>query len=369
MKIPAAVLWERNSAWKIEEVDVGAPGPGQVIVELAASGICHSDDHGITGDVPLPLPLLGGHEGAGIVAEIGPGVSRVAAGDHIILSAIPTCGMCRWCNSGRANLCDEGRRAVSPGAYDSTPNRRIGDVSLSALCQLGTFASHVLVSELQAIKIDHELPLDVAALIGCGVTTGVQAATRVAAVQPGDVVVVQGVGGVGINTVQGARIAGAAVIVAVDPVARKREWAMEFGATHTAPDIIQARDLVAELTRGVMADKALLSIGVAHGADLEALVGIISKGGRVVLTSVFPHAERTATFNLLDFTMSTKELRGHVYGAANPFADFPRTIAMYRSGELKLDELITARYSLDQINAGFEDMHAGRNLRGLIDFS
>ncbi|MDQ0382781.1 NDMA-dependent alcohol dehydrogenase [Amycolatopsis thermophila] len=367
MKVPAAVLWERNSPWKVEEIELGEPGPGEVLVQLKASGICHSDDHGVTGDIPMPLPQVGGHEGAGVVLEVGEGVSRVRPGDHVVLSAIPACGNCRWCISGRANLCDLGRRAVAPAADEQVPARRLGGQTLSALCQLGTFASHAVVSELQAVRIDDDVPLDVAALIGCGVTTGVLGAIRVADVLPGDVVVVQGVGGIGINAVQGARIAGASTIVAVDPVERKRNWALEFGATHVAADMEEATALVADLTRGVMADKAILCVGVAHGEHLGPLVGIISKGGRVVVTSITPVTETAMTFSLFDFAMSNKELRGHVYGAANPVADFPRIIEMYRRGQLRLDELITTRYPLSEVNAGFADMHGGRNLRGLLE--
>lgn len=370
MKVSAAVLWERRSPWKVEKIELADPGPGQVLVEVAASGICHSDDHGVTGDIPMPLPQVGGHEGAGVVLEVGPGVTRVRPGDHVVLSAIPTCGNCRWCNSGRSNLCDLGRRAATRQATAEVPPRRLGDRTLSAVSQLGTFSSHVVVSELQAVRIDEDIPLDVAALVGCGVTTGVLGATRVAGVEPGDVVVVQGVGGVGVNAVQGAQIAGASVIVAVDPVEQKREWAKTFGATHVASDMDEAKELVADLTKGVMADKSILCIGVARHSFLPPLLDIVSKGGRAVIASiapVAPEADAGTSFSLFDFAMSNKELRGHVYGQANPVADFPRLLSLYRSGRLKLDELITARYRLEDINDGFAAMHGGTILRGLLE--
>ena len=193
MKVQAGVLWQRGGAWKVEDVDLGDPAPGEVLVRIAASGICHSDDHSVTGDVLTPLPMVGGHEGAGTVVAVGEDVSRVAVGDHVILTAIPACGKCRWCSSGRANLCDQGAAAMTVETYDGTVRRHVGDTPISALCQLGTFSDHVVVSEMQTVPIADDIPLGIAALIGCGVTTGLQASTKVGEVRPGDAVVVQGV--------------------------------------------------------------------------------------------------------------------------------------------------------------------------------
>jgi NDMA-dependent alcohol dehydrogenase len=368
MKVQAGVLWQRGEVWKVEEVELGDPKPGEVLVRIAASGICHSDDHSVTGDVLTPLPLVGGHEGAGTVVAIGDKVSRVSVGDHVILTAIPSCGNCRWCSSGHANLCDKGAAAMTVETYDGTVRRHIGETPISAMCQLGTFSDHVVVSEMQTVPIDTDIPLDVAALIGCGVTTGLQAATKVGEVRPGDVVVVQGVGGVGTNAVQGARIAGASTIVAVDPVEAKREWAVQFGATDAAASMEEATELVSSVTRNVMADKAILCVSVAHGEHLGPLLRIISKGGRVVITSVAPMTEEGMSGSLFELAMMDKEVRGHVYGRCNPMADIPRTLALYRSGQLKLDELITTRYKLADVNDGFAAMHGGTNLRGLIEF-
>lgn len=368
MKVAAAVLWERRSPWKIEEIDLGDPHAREVLVRMSASGICHSDDHAVTGDMQTILPQVGGHEGAGIVEAVGENVTRVKVGDHVILAAIPSCGMCRWCSAGRANLCDRGAASMTLEAWDGTVRRHVDGRPIFALCQLGTFSPYVTVSELQAVPIDHDVPLDVAALIGCGVTTGVQAATKVAQVASGDVVVVQGVGGVGMSAVQGARIAGAATIVAVDPVQAKRNWALDFGATHTASTMEEATALVSEVTHGVMADKAILCVGVAHGDDIGPLLDIVSKGGLVAVSSVAPMAERGMSGSLFHFAMSNKELRGHVYGQANPTADFPRTIALYRNGKLDIEGMITRRLKLHEINEGFEAMHAGTVLRSVITF-
>jgi NDMA-dependent alcohol dehydrogenase len=368
MQTKAAVLWEVGGGWQIEDVTLNDPGFGEVLVEMAASGICHSDDHSATGDVAMVLPMVGGHEGAGRVVAVGPGVSRVRIDDHVVLSAVPSCGRCRWCSDGRANLCDERLRVPDQTERQENIRRKVGTTPVAAICRLGTFSDHILASEMQTVPIDRDVPLDVAALIGCAVTTGVLGSTKVAEIRPGDVVVVQGVGGIGITTVQGARIAGATTIVAVDPVAHKRELALSFGATHTAADMDEATALVTELTAGVMADKAILGVGVAHGDQVGPLLDIVGRGGRVVISSIAPVAEQTMSASLFRLAMMDKELRGQLYGRCNPFADMPRLIALYRSGYLKLDEMISTRYRLEDVNRGFADMKSGVNIRGVIEF-
>lgn len=366
METSAAVLWGVKEPWKVEQLTLDPPGPREVLVQLAASGLCHSDDHVVTGDTPCPTPMVGGHEGAGVVLEVGADVTRVKVGDHVILTPVPNCGQCRWCVSGRANLCDMGAFALSGHGPDGTFRRHLGDLGVGAYCQIGTFSQYTVVSETQAVPIDEDIPLELAALVGCGVTTGVGAATTVGGVQPGDVVVVVGIGGVGINAVQGARIAGAGIIVAVDPLENKRAWAEQFGATHSVASMEEAHELVGELTRGVMADKAILAVGVAHGEMAGPLLSLVSKGGRAVLTAVAPVAEVGTSASMFDIAMMNKQLVGHVFGEANPLADFPRLLRLYRNGQLMLDELITQRYPIERINDGYADMHGGRNLRGVL---
>jgi len=369
MRTHAAVLWQQGGPWKLEQIELDPPKEREVLVKLAASGLCHSDDHAVTGDTPIPYPVVGGHEGAGVVVEVGSQVTRVAVGDHVILAAVPSCGACRWCSSGRANLCDLGAFALTGHGPDGTYRRHLDGVGIGAFAQLGTFSPYVVVGETQTVAIRQDIPLELAALVGCGVTTGLGAAQRVGQVQPGDVVVVVGIGGVGINAVQGARIAGAATIVAVDPVAKKRDWAREFGAHHAVASVEEAQQLVAQLTRNVMADKAILCVGVAHGSDVGPLLNLVSKGGRVVITSVAPVAEEGMSGSLFALAMMNRQLVGHVFGQANPTADFPRTLDLYTGGQLRLAELVTARYTLDQINEGYEAMHRGDNLRGIITYS
>ncbi|GHF35689.1 S-(hydroxymethyl)glutathione dehydrogenase/alcohol dehydrogenase [Amycolatopsis bartoniae] len=368
MKIPAAVLFGVKDDYRIEEIELDPPNPHEVTVKLAASGLCHSDDHSVTGDVPCPFPIIGGHEGAGVVTEIGSQVTALKEGDHVLLHPVPNCGECRWCVSGRANLCDDGAFALTGYAPDGTYRRRLNGENIGAYVQLGTFATHTTVSETQVVKIPEDIPLQTAALIGCGVTTGFGAATKVADVKPGDVVVVVGVGGVGTSAVQGARIAGAGTVVAVEPLQFRREFALTVGATHTAASVDEATELVRDLTRGVMADVVIVTVGVLHGDLLGPVMGLTSKGGKAVITSVAPIAETTATVSLFDLAMSNKRIYGHVFGEANPAEDFRRLIELYRSGLLKLDEMITTRYSLDQINEGYQAMHSGANIRGLITY-
>ena len=368
MKTQAAVLWEIGSPYKIETIDLKGPNPYEVTVELAASGLCHSDDHTVTGDVPCPLPIIGGHEGAGVVTEVGSEVVGLKKGDHVLLHPVPNCGKCRWCVTGRANLCDMNAFALTGHAPDGAFRRELDGVGIGAYCQLGTFSPVTTVSQTQVVKIDSDIPLDVAALIGCGVTTGVGAATKVGKVQPGDVVVVIGVGGVGMNAVQGARIAGASTIIAIDPKPFRREQSTKFGAHLTFESISAAEEPLRELTRGVMADVVIVTVGVMHGDLLTPTMGLVSKGGTCVLTSVTPIAEATADVNLFDLAMSNKQIRGHVFGEANPREDFRRLISMYRAGDLLLDDLITNRYSLDAINDGYAAMHDGTNVRGVITY-
>jgi len=366
MKTRAAVLWQVGGPWKVEELELDPPRDGEVLVQLAASGLCHSDDHALTGDTPCPFPIVGGHEGAGVVVDVGPNVDRVAVGDHVLLSAVPSCGRCRWCSAGRANLCDRGAYALTGHGPDGTYRRHQGTTDIGAYCQLGTFSEYTVVSQFQTVPIRKDVPLELAALVGCGVTTGLGAAIKVGEVEPGDVVVVVGVGGIGVNAVQGAKIAGAATIVAVDPLANKRDWARQFGATHTAASLDEARELVSSLTGNVMADKAILCVGIAHGDMVGPLLSLVSKGGRAVITSITPIADTGMSGSLFEFTMMNKQLVGHVFGQANPTADFPRTLELYANGVLKLDELVTRRYPLEGINDGYAAMHNGDNLRGVL---
>ncbi len=370
MKTQAAVLWNHGEPWSIEEVDLAEPVAGEVRVKLAAAGLCHSDEHLVTGDIPVTLPVIGGHEGAGVVEAVGPGVTSVSEGDHVVLSFIPACGRCHYCSTGRQNLCDLGIHLlagvpIADGVHRfSSKGRGIG-----TMCLLGTFCPHTVVHEASVVKVDDSVPLEVAALVGCGVTTGWGSAVYAAEVRAGETVVVVGTGGVGMNAVQGARLAGAKHIVAVDPLAFKREQAEAFGATHAAADMEAAKSLVEELTWGRMADKAILTVGTAEGEMIGPLLDLLAKDGRAVVTAIAPISQMDVKLNLHLLTLFQKQLHGSIFGSANPRADIPTLLSLYRDGQLKLDELVTRTYKLEDVNQGYQDLRDGKNVRGLIVYN
>ncbi|MGE0304235.1 MAG: NDMA-dependent alcohol dehydrogenase [Acidimicrobiia bacterium] len=369
MKTKAAVLWEVNAPWSIEEIELDPPKRGEVLVKIAASGLCHSDEHVVTGDMPLPLPIIGGHEGAGVVEEVGEGVSWLAPGDHVVFGFIPSCGRCPSCSTGHQNLCDLGASMGSGMQIsDGTARHHVGGQDLGLLCLLGTFAHHTVVNEASCIKIENDVPLDRACLLGCGVVTGWGSSVYAAEVEPGETVVVVGVGGIGSNAVQGARLAGARHIIAIDPVEFKREKAMQFGATHTFSSMEEAMPGVTDLTWGRMANKVIMSMGVGSGELIGQALALTAKRGRVVVTNLHPSVEYSASLSLMDLTLMEKQLVGSLFGSGNPRADIPKLIQLYREGQLDLDGLVTEEYPLEGVNEGYEAMRAGANIRGVLKF-
>ena len=379
MKSRAALLHAVGEDWQVEEIEVDAPEAGEVVVEWKAAGLCHSDEHLVTGDMVPPeevwplmgidefFPMLGGHEGAGVVVELGPGIDTVAVGDHVSASFIPACGRCRYCSTGRQNLCDGGGGEFQKGmATDGTSRHRVGDTELNLMANLGTFSQFSCVAETQVIKVDSDLPMEAVALVSCGVATGWGSATSRAAVGAGDTVVVVGIGGIGINAVQGAAMAGARHVIAIDPVEFKREKAMEFGATHAYSSMEEAFPSVQDVTAGMMADQVIMTPGVMYG-DLMALgTALAGKGGTIVVTAVAPVTQTESSVNLFELAMWNKEIKGAIFGSLNPRVDIPKLLNLYRDGHLKLDELITKRYALDEINVGYQAMRDGENIRGVI---
>ncbi|MDX6220781.1 MAG: hypothetical protein QOJ48_2462 [Frankiales bacterium] len=381
MQTRAAILWEPHTEWSVEDIELDPPKRGEVLVKLAASGLCHSDEHMVTGDMALPpdiaelmgisqFPVIGGHEGAGEIIEVGEGVTELAVGDHVVFSFIPSCGRCPSCRKGQSQVCDLGAFLLGGRQFtDQTARHHSKDGrDLGTMVALGTFAPYTVVSVDSCVKIDQDIPLEKAALVGCGVTTGWGSAVNAADVQPGETVVVYGVGGIGNAAVQGAVLAGANNVVVVEPVEWKREKILEFGATHTAASQEEAFLLVQGLTNGAMADKAILCVGTAKGEHVAQMMSMIKKCGRAVVTSVAPMLDDDVKLNLFEFAMQRKELVGCIFGNANPAVDIPMLLALYKSGKLKLDEMITTEYTLDQINQGYQDMRDGKNFRGLIKY-
>lgn len=369
MKTRAAILWDREKDWAVEEIDLDPPKAGEVLVKMGGSGLCHSDEHVRSGDLPWPLPMIGGHEGAGTVEDVGAGVDWLKSGDRVIFGFIPACGRCRACSVGMQSLCELGAfLGEGTQVSDHTARHHARGHDLGLMCLLGTFAEHTVASEANCIKIDDDIRLDTACLLGCGVVTGWGAAVNTGEVGAGDTVVVVGAGGIGINAVQGAALAGAEHLVVVDPVEFKRTKSFEFGATHAVATSEEATALVAELTHGAMADVVVNTMGVGSGEQIGASLAMAGKRGRVVVTNLHKATETMVTLSALDLVLYEKQLRGSVFGSANPRVDIPRLLNLYRNGKLKLDELVTKRYSLDEVNAGYDDMLAGRTLRGVISF-
>jgi len=369
LKTHAAVLHGLHEPWRIEQVELGDPGPEEVRVKMSAAGLCHSDEHVVTGDMPAPLPFVGGHEGAGVVEAVGDRVTSVVPGDHVVTSFIPSCGKCSWCASGHQNLCDLGAYLMSGTTIGGgEPSMRLNGVPIAPFALIGCFAEHQVMHEASVIKIDPDLPLDKAALVSCGVATGWGSAVYVARVRAGDVVVVIGVGGVGANAIQGARMAGARWVVAVDPVEFKRDQAKIFGADYVAADVFSAFALVNDLTLGQLADSAIITTDVARGDLIAPAMSLVHKGGAVVVTALAAFTQSQVNLSLFELTLFQKELRGALFGGGNPRADIPKLLSLYKGGQLMLDELVTRTYPLEAINDGYRDMREGRNIRGVLVF-
>jgi NDMA-dependent alcohol dehydrogenase len=302
------------------------------------------------------------------VGAVGSGVTDVAEGDSVVLSFLPACGKCSYCARGMTNLCDLGAAIIQGPQLDGTYRFHARGAGVGQMCLLGTFSEYTVVPTASVVKIDPGTRLDRAALIGCCVPTGFGSVVNTAQVRPGDTVVVLGVGGIGSNAIQGAKAAGARHIVAVDPVDYKRDKALDFGATHTAATVDEALGTVTELTRGQLADTCVITTDVAEAAYVGQALSLVGKRGKVIVTAIGHPTDLSISGSLFELTLYEKSIHGSLFGSSNPRHDIPRYLEMYNLGQLKLDELVTKEYSLDDINAGYEDMLAGRNIRGLIRF-
>ena len=357
----AAVCYEFEKPLVVEVVEIALPGKGEVKVRLAATAICHSDIHDIKGELLGPVPFIGGHESAGYVDEIGPGVTSVKAGDPVVVSLLASCGECYYCITGMPHLCME--------KFKSPEDIRLRNKQGKPLAQrgsIGGFAEYVLVKGSQVVKVPADMPLDRACLLACGVTTGFGGVVNRAMVRPFQSVVVIGTGGVGINAIQGAVYAGAFPIIAVNVMDNKMKMAMDFGATHM---VNAGREDAIESIRGLTGGRGAEFVFVTVGsiAAIKQGLSFTAPRGTVVLIGLPPAAEQLC-FSPLELIPTEKHLIGGFMGATNLKLDIPNLIRMYKTGQLKLDELITGRYTLDRINDAIESTENGEGIRNVIVF-
>jgi S-(hydroxymethyl)glutathione dehydrogenase/alcohol dehydrogenase len=356
----AAILWEKDKPLEVRsDVTLTDVGENEVRVQVKSSGVCHSDVSVQNGTIPSPLPCVLGHEGAGVIAEVGKNVTSVKSGDKVIVSFVPACGKCKPCLRGQSQLCE------GMGAMATTPHFIVKGQKVGGMTGCGTFAEQMIVPESAVVKVDQDVPLDIASLIGCGVTTGVCASLNTAQIKPGSSVVVFGAGGVGIAAIQGARIAGAAEIVAVDTVLAKADQAKRFGATHACtPDGLG--DLKSSLTANEGFDYALECVG--HPATIRACYDAARRGGTAVVVGV-GRLEQMVQFSAFEFFYGDKNLKGSMYGSANVRVDMPKLLRLWKYGRLDLEGMITRRMKLDDVNEAFRAMQAGEVVRSVLDFN
>ena len=364
MKTKAAVLYEAQTPLVVEELDLADPKEGEVLIRIAAAGVCHSDYHIMKGEWSFPMPVVLGHEGAGVVERVGTGVKHVKAGDHIILNFRPNCGWCNHCVRGQPVLCNGSETPRSELFSGGTRLSKHGD-PVYHFARTACFSQYAVVQESGAVPIRKDMPLGAAALIGCSVMTGVGAVINTARVQPGSKVVVIGAGGVGLNCVQGAVLAGADQIIAVDVKQNKLEYAKQFGAT----DVINASnqdpvEAIHELTQGG-ADYAFEALG--RSETIRQCYDGVRPGGMAVVVGMAPEDDDVA-INALSLPRNEKILMGSYYGSARPWIDLPRLVDLYMSKRLHVDELVSRSYPLEEINVAYDALANGDVARSIIEF-
>lgn len=366
MQIQAALLTAPHTPFHIETLELAPPRAGEVLVKIAAVGVCHSDWHLVSGATQHPMPVVAGHEGAGIVEAVGKGVHHLKVGDQIVLSWAPDCGECFYCLNGKPNLCSTFTEPIWAGVMlDGTPRLSWNGQPVYHYCGLAAFAEYAVVPMQGCIRIPQEVPPEIAALVGCAVATGVGAALFTSPVKPGEKVVIYGAGGVGLSTVLGASLAGAGEIIVVDTNAAKLALARDFGATQTVLANEDTTTAIHEFTNGRGADQVFEAVGAP--AVQEAAFKAVRPGGTLTLIGLAPMGSGT---NLPGAEITRKEIviKGSYYGTVNAHRDFPMMIDLYQHGKLPLERLVSKRYTLAEINEAYAEMLNGSSARGVIVF-
>jgi len=383
MQVKASIVNEVHGQWRTETIEIDDPHANEVKVKMAFAGMCHSDEHLRTGDM-VPdatvieflsgrssmFPIIGGHEGSGVVESVGPNVTSLKPGDHVAVSFVPSCGKCEFCASGRQYLCDLGAHTlVGPMISDGTWRHHLGDTDLNRMAQLGTFSEYIVVHEASLVRIDPWYDLRAAALISCGISTGFGSAVNRGGTKPGDTVAIIGVGGVGSGAVQGAVYAGARAVIAIDTNQSKVDRALKIGATHGCNTTLDAAfTILPELTSGKNCDVTIITVGVLTSELLEQARSITAKGGVIVATSIAPMSQQTVELNVFALSMFNQEIRGTVFGSESPRVQIPRLLRLHHEGKLHVDDLVTQEYSLDNVQQGYDDLESGKNVRGVVRF-
>jgi len=383
MQVKASIVSELNGPWHTETIEIDEPHAHEVKVKMSFAGMCHSDEHIRTGDMSpgeaivemltgrtSMYPVIGGHEGSGVVESVGPNVTSLAPGDHVAASFVPSCGRCEYCVSGRPYICDLGSHTlVGPMISDGTWRHHLGDEFLNRVCQLGTFAEYIVVHEASLIRIEPWYDLRAAALISCGISTGFGSAVNRGGTKPGDTVAVIGCGGVGSGAVQGAVHAGARAVIAIDTDQSKVDRSLKIGATHGCTTTMDAAStILPDLTMGKNCDVVIITVGVLTGEVIEQARSITAKGGVIVAVSIAPYAQTSVELNVFMFSMMNQELRGTIFGSEAPRLQIPRLLRLHHEGKLHVDDLVTKEYALDDVQEGYDDLASGKNVRGVVRF-
>lgn len=364
-----AILRKVGEPWVIENINWEDPRDDEVVVDIKYCGACRSDLHVKDGDYPIEMPILTGHEGTGIIERVGKNVTKVKVGDHIVMSWMPCCGVCRPCQEGKGHLCENGANLLEGQRTDGTLRATLDDgTPLKQFLYLGAFSNKIVTPQDGCIPIDKSFDMRDIPVIGCRVPTGIGSVLNVAKAPHGCTGLVIGLGGVGFSVIQGLKLVGATKIICVDIVDNKQKWVEEFGGTHyinaAKTDVVEE---VMKITHGLGVEFAFDCIGKV--SVQKQCMESIGKGGMTVIVGVTPQSDMSVECNPLMMHLYERTLKGSMYGGANPFRQVEQILAMYKAGYVKLGELITKEYSLDQINEAYDDMNAGKNICGLINLS